>query len=150
GSRCNPMFYELALLLCLAVFFIVLACGEILCAAGLWMIRRSLERATPRTSANLLFTLRTLPLFLALSVTLGFALPAFLRFEPHSSGELIRFRLSGLATLGALVIALAAARCWRVLRATHRAQKEWHSHAELLQQEGVELPVYCADGACPL
>ena len=144
------MFYELALLLCLAVFFIVLACGEILCAAGLWMIRRSLDRATPRTSANLLFALRILPLLLALSVTLGFALPAFLRFEPHSSGELIGFRLFVLATLGAMVVALAAVRCWRVLGATHRAQKEWHSHAERLQQEGVTLPVYCADGACPL
>jgi hypothetical protein len=144
------MFYLLALVLCLAVVFIVLACATVLCGAGSWAARRAINSLTPRTGAAVLFTMRTLPLFLALVVTLGFALPAFLRFEPRSSGELIGLRLLGLATLGALLITVLAARTCRILAATHRARRQWLKDAERLQSEGIDVPVYCADDECPL
>lgn len=144
------MFYILALALCLAVLFIVLACAAIFCAAGLWVTRRFLHRVAPRTGANLLFTMRVLPLFLAFVAALGFALPAFLRFEPHSTGELIGLRLLLLATLGALVSGLAAIRGWRILRATHRAQQRWRMRAERFSPEGFDVPVYRSEAECPL
>jgi Zn-dependent protease with chaperone function len=144
------MFYALALLLCLAVVFIVLACATVFCGAGLWAAQRAVNSVAPRISANLLFTMRTLPLFLAFLVALGFALPAFLEFEPHSSGELIGLRLLLLAALGALVIGLVGVRAYRIFTATHRAQRQWRKHAEKLQPEGIDFPVYCADGECPL
>src|SRR5215510_163192 len=144
------MFFDLALALCLAVLFIVLAGTEIFCAAGLWLARRMLRSLSPRTGANLLFTLRILPLFLAFAVTVGFALPAFLEFEPDSSDELIGFRLLVLAMLGAVSIALVTFRAWRIIRATHRAQKQWRGQAKPFRLDGITVPVYCSDGPGPL
>ena len=144
------MFYVLALALCLAVLFIVLAGASVVCAAGLWFARRSLTSLAPRRSADLVFTLRTLPWLLACAVALGFALPAFLRFEPHATGEFLGLRLVALATLGAIVTGFAAVRGWRIAQATHRAQKQWRANAERLRIEGVPLPTYCAEEAGPL
>jgi Zn-dependent protease with chaperone function len=144
------MFYALALVLCLAVLFIVLAGSSVLCALGLITGKRFLRFLSPGAHANLLFTVRALPIFLACLVTLGFVLPAFLRFEPRSSHEIMGLRLLTLGGLGALVAAGMAMRSWRIIRTTHRAQKQWRSHSERLQVKGVDLPVYCAAGPSPL
>ena len=144
------MFYVLALALCLAVLFIVLAGATVVCAAGLWFARRSFAFLAPRRSANLVFTLRTLPWLLACAVTVGFALPAFLRFEPHATGEFLGLRLLALATLGGIVTGFTVVRGWRIAQATHRAQKQWRANAQRLRFEGVPLPTYCAEGAGPL
>ena len=144
------MFYVLALALCLAVLFIVLAGTGVVCAAGLWAGRRFLTSLAPRASANSLFVLRTLPLFLAFAVALGFALPAFLRFEPHASGELIGIRLLALATLGALIAAVLMVRGSRIVAATHRAQKSWRAGAKRITIQGVDCPVYSSESGGPL
>lgn len=144
------MFDELAVVLCCAVFFIVLAGTSMLSAGILWASRRVLGGLTPRTSANLIFAIRVLPLLLAFLITFGFALPSFLEFEPHSTGEIMGIRLMVLAACGGLAILGLAARTWRVLRTTHWAQKHWRSHATRLHAKDVSLPVYCASAACPL
>lgn len=144
------MFYSLATALCFAVLFIVLAGSSLLSAGGLWTARRALGSMSPRTGANLLFAIRTFPLFLAVLVTLGFALPAFLRFEPRRSGEIMGFRLLLLAGLGGLVIAGIVIRALRVIWTTHRAQNQWRAHSRRLQPEGTRVPVYCSHGASPL
>jgi hypothetical protein len=144
------MFYALALVLCLAVLFIVLAGSTVLCALGLWSGKRFLRFLSPGARANLLFLARALPFFLAGVVTLGFALPAFLRFEPRSSNEMVGLRLLALAALGAFVIAGVGIRGLRIVRTTYRAQKKWRIHSRRLQVEGVDVPVYCASGLGPL
>ena len=139
------MFYSLAVVLCLAVLFIVLAGSCFLCSLILWAGRRWLPLLSARTRANFLFTLRALPFLLSGWITLGFVLPAFLRFEPRSSNEMLGLRLLTLAALGAFVIAAAAVRSSRILTATHRAQKEWGTHSRALRIAGVEIPVYASE-----
>lgn len=144
------MFYALAAALCCAVLFIVLAATSLASAGILWATRRMLGWLNPRTGANLMFALRTLPLFLTGLITLGFALPAFLRFEPRSSGEIVGLRLLILAACGGLTVCAISIRYGRIILATRRARKQWRSHSTLVQPEGVPVPVYCSHDRYPL
>lgn len=144
------MFYLLAAALCFAVIFIMLAGTSLISAGMFWASRRTLAKLSPRSSADLLFALRVLPLFLTVLVTLGFALPSFLRFEPHATKEIMGFRLLALAVCGGIALGGIVLRCWRVMRATNRAQSQWRSHSQPVRPEGVQIPVYRAEGACPL
>lgn len=144
------MFYELGMFLCLAVLFIVMVCASLVSAAALWAATRSSKLLAPISRANLLFALRVLPLFIAALFTLGFALPAFLRFEPRSSGEPITWHLLVLAALGAVLLVAISVRALTVLRATSRAQCLWLSHAQPMQLHDVPLPVYCLNAPSPL
>ncbi|HEY6250591.1 MAG TPA: M56 family metallopeptidase, partial [Candidatus Angelobacter sp.] len=71
-------------------------------------------------------------------------------FEPRSTHEIMGMRLLVLAACGGLALAGIAARSWRVIRATSQARQNWRSHSRRVQPEGVQVPVYCADGPCPL
>ena len=144
------MFDQLAVVLCCAVFFIVLAGTSLFSAGVLRASRRLLGRMTARTSANLMFAVRVFPWLLALLITLGLVLPSFLEFEPHSTREIMGVRLLVLATCGGLAILGLSIRTWRVLRATHLAQRYWRSQATQLKPAGVPIPVYRAGEACPL
>lgn len=144
------MFYLLAILLCLAVLFLVALSSSLVCRLASWAGGRLLALLPLGRRANLLFVLRALPLFLAGLVTLGFALPAFLRFEPRSSNEIAGPRLFALATLGALVIVAIAVRSWRILHATHCACRHWRTRARHFQVDGIHIPVYCGSGSFPL
>jgi Zn-dependent protease with chaperone function len=144
------MFYALALVLCLAVLFIVASGAIILCAVGLYAGKRCLDFLSTRSRASVLFMLRAMPFFLAGLVTLGLALPAFLRFEPRASNEILGPRLLALALLGAFVLGGIAFRAFRIIRTTHRAQKQWRIHSRRLPVKSVDIPVYCAGRPCPL
>lgn len=144
------MFYALACVLCLAVLFIVQTGATILSSLGLWSGRRFLHLLPAGDRANLLFLLRALPFFLASIAALGFALPAFLRFEPRSSNEILGWKLLSLAALGGLVTAAVLVRSLWIVRATQRAQKQWHSRSWVFEMSGVDVPVFCVDGPAPL
>lgn len=144
------MFYSLAIVLCLAVLFIVVAGSSLLSALALSLARRLLRFLPPKARANLVFLMRALPFFLAGLITLGFALPAFLRFEPRSSDEIVGPRLVALAALGLLVVAALTIRSWRILRTTHHAQKQWRNHSHRLQIDGVKVAIYSSDHPSPL
>src|SRR5579872_3807076 len=129
-------FYALGAALCLSVLFIVLAGASILGflarrilpfasrVAQVW-----LRHARPGEAANLLFFLMALPLFLACGVTLGLALPAFLKFEPYSTRETMGPKLLAFAAAGALVVLWMAARAARVAWVTRRTARRWESCA---------------------
>lgn len=144
------MFYALACVLCLAVLFIVLAGATLLAWLGLWSGKRFLHFLSAGGRANLLFLLRALPFFLACLAALGFALPAFLRFEPRSSNEMVGWRLLALAALGALATGLVFVRSWRIIHATQCAQKQWRSRSRQFKISGVDVPLYCVDAPAPL
>ena len=143
------MYYDLAIVLCFAVLFIVLAGALLISAPGLWVSTR-LKSLAPMAKANLLFVLRVLPLFLALLTTVGFVLPSFVRFEPRSSGEMISLRLLVLAALGGASLAMISIRAVTVLRATLRAQRQWLRNSRLVKVAEIQAPVYCMEGPSPL
>ena len=137
------MYYALGVALCLAVMFLVMSCAMMACAACLRFL--DLRRVSLPARAGILFLIRALPAALAVTVALGFALPAFLRFEPRSSGEFVGFRLLLLAVPGALALSAMAVRAARLLLATSRLDRQWSAQAERLTARGVRLPVYCVE-----
>jgi hypothetical protein len=146
------MFYALCIALCLAVLFIVMTGAGLMCVLCLWLLRPLLRRATPGTSAKLLFTIRALPLLLAILVTFGFVLPAFLKFEPRSTGELMDWPLLGLAALGAFVLLVMGTRGLRLVWATRQAQKQWRRASTRLRIRGIigDVPLYRVNGPAAL
>lgn len=141
------MFYLLSISLCCAVFFIVLAGSSALCVWAGRLLRRQAPSLLPTTAANLLFTIRILPLFLALLATLGFVLPALLKFEPRSTGELVGWPLLALAILGFSVLIGMLARAITILWATRLVGAKWRRHSQELFLENTDVPVYCLNNA---
>ena len=92
-------FYALAVSVSLAVWFLAMAGASLLELPFGRMLRSRIALASgrmerfPGATADMLFAIRALPLFLALVFTVGFALPAFLRLEPHGSDETVSVKL---------------------------------------------------------
>jgi Zn-dependent protease with chaperone function len=145
------MYYALALCVCLSVLFLVTAGASLVCLPLRRLLRPAILRMTrseaPAGAANLLFAMRTLPLFLALAVTLGLALPAFLKFEPRETSELMSAKLFLLATSGALILTVMVLRGARVLRATARAEGRWRAgcHEQQSNVYGSRVALFCVD-----
>ncbi len=143
------MFYTLAICVFLAGLFLVLAFALPASRALRRMAATMVRSRTPAAAANVLFAIRILPLFLALGVSLGLILPAFLRFEPRTTSEAMSARLFLLSFAGALVLTMLAVRGLRVLRATARVERGWRARGEeqRVNVAGSEIPVHYVDGA---
>ncbi|HKF23418.1 MAG TPA: M48 family metalloprotease [Candidatus Angelobacter sp.] len=144
------MFYLLAAALCLAVFFLVMGATLVVCNAGLRMARPLVASWAPRNAANLLFSVQVLPFGLGSVAALGIALPAFLKFEPRATSELLNAKLIFLATGGAVVITAMAARAIWAWRATARAVAQWRTLSTDLHIPGVGRPVHRVEQDSPL
>lgn len=144
------MFYALAITLCLAVLFLALAGSSLLFLPAMVFARRIVRLSPSQNGANVLFAARLLPPVLAVVITLGLALPAFLEFEPHSTHEGIGLRLDALALTGALLLAGLIVRSWRMLLATLKAQRSWRKNSERVYLEGINLPIYCVESGTSL
>jgi hypothetical protein len=150
-------FYVLAVSVSLAVWFLAMLASSLL---G-WPLRRILlgksiltagrMEQSPGAMADALFLFRTFPLFLALLFSVGVALPAFLRYEPHSSAEPISAKLWLLASAGAVVLAVIMARGARMLLATARVEKGWRANSRnVWTMEGVDARLYCVESDSPV
>jgi Zn-dependent protease with chaperone function len=151
-------FYVLALSVSLAVWFLAMAATSLLGLSldrifGFKNVLTSVRlQQSPAATADMLFTLRTLPLSLALIFTVGFALPGFLRHEPHAIGEAISPKLWFLAGLGALLVTAMVVRGARMLRATRQVEKRWlaNSQTQTVAIAGKKARLYCVESVSPL
>lgn len=144
------MFYLLCASLCFAVMFIVIAVASL----ALLPVRRILVTTSslrrPGTTANLIFIVRILPFVLGVVAALGLTLPAFLQFEPSHTSEIPGLSLLLLAALGAIIIAIALVRCWRILRITGKMQNKWMRQAERIFLYDHKVPVYRLESSSSL
>ena len=141
------MFYLLSISLCCAVFFMVFAATSVICVWAGRLARPATSALAPTTAANLLFTIRILPVLLASLATFGFVLPALLKFEPRSTSELVGWPLLGLAILGAIALIVMSVRAANIIRSTRLVSATWRRHSKKLILKGIDLPVYCLDDA---
>ena len=144
------MFYLLAMTLCLAVLSLVFLSSSVLLSPVVLSARRLAAKMAPMNGVHLLFAVRLLPVLLTLVTTFGFVLPAFLEYEPHSTGEGIGLRLDVLALAGALLLACMIWRIWRIQSATHRARLLWFENSERIYIEGIDLPIYRVESSSSL
>ncbi len=111
------------------------------------LARPAASSLAPATIANLLFTVRILPVLMASVATFGFVLPALLKFEPRSTSELVGWPLLGLAILGALALIVMSVRAATILRSTRLVAATWRRHSKKLLLKSIDVPVYCLNDA---
>jgi Zn-dependent protease with chaperone function len=123
------MFSMLAACVCLAALFLVLFATSVM---GLPLLRIAVRRwsVDSASAANLLFAGRVFPMLLSITVTFGLALPAFLRFEPRSTGEVMGVKLLLLAAAGGLTLVAMFMRGIRILGATASTVALWRARSE--------------------
>ena len=144
------MFYRLCIALCLAVMFMVYAAAMLFSIPTIKLGRVALKTARPQTRAALWFLFRLAPVALAAMVSLGLALPSFLELEPHSTGEMMSWRLLALAGLGAAVLAAIIGRIVRLLSTTWALERRWITQSQKLRLADVPCPVYSVSDASSL
>ncbi len=144
------MFYLLCFCLVFAVMFIVYGATMLASFPLLQALARIKGRVRPGAAANLLFSLRTLPLVLAAITSLGLALPAFLKFEPSATREMPGLMLWLLAGLGLAILLTMAWRCWRIMRLTLSLERSWLSKARRLKTSFRDIPVFSVDDSASM
>ena len=121
-------------------FFVLLYCLLSLLVTGTW---RSLAwlRATEKTLATLLFSLRILPLAVSVVITFTFVVPSFQLLEPRAIDE-------GMGemplALGICALALIACGCFRVITAqtkTSRVVARWLEGAQPMKSDASDRTV---------
>jgi Zn-dependent protease with chaperone function len=151
------MFYALGMAMSLAVLFLSGALASAVSALlwrywarhgwawrG-WALHTVAQNQPPQAASHdrqrgpLLLLLRLFPLLFAVVFTLGFALPAYLRFEPVASGEAVEPHLTALALLGGAVLLLFAGRLARILLATWRLERSWKRQSSVLSISGTRV-----------
>jgi peptidase M48-like protein len=144
------MFYLLSFSLVLAVMFAVMALATLTSLPAVKLLQRATGRIRAGSAANLLFTVRALPLLLGTAASLGFTLPAFLEFEPHSTREMPGPALLLLAGLGLLSMLAMARRYWRILRSTISLELNWLKNGTRLPVNCNGIPVFCVNDRASL
>jgi beta-lactamase regulating signal transducer with metallopeptidase domain len=142
-------YYFLAAALCLAVLFIVMTSTFVACTLISRVLTPWLRSRTMRSKANFVFAALISPLVLACLAAFGLVLPAFLIFEPRSTGEIMNGRLLGLALAGGAIGMVMLARAVRAWRATARIERQWRAVSHELRVEGCQAPVHRVDGDFP-
>jgi Zn-dependent protease with chaperone function len=103
-----------------------------------------------RSRADGIFLLRVFPAMSASIVVLGVFLPAYCRFEPRETGEMVGRTLAWLAGVSGVLLAQAVGRAWRSARATRRVVRAWLAHARPVVLPGTRYRAFAIDAAFPV
>jgi Zn-dependent protease with chaperone function len=137
----------------LAVFMLLYVSLSLAVSRGWNLIRRWFQPRSARSSADLLFILRVLPLVLSSAVTLGFTLPSFLLLEPRSTNEAVGSVPLALGFCCLILIGVGVARAWMAQLRASRALVKWLDGSMLLETEvtesGEAVPVFRTGNDAP-
>lgn len=146
------MFWALAAGVCLSVYFLTWFGALVVIRGSAGLINRWVRSAGPQSAADRLFVVGMAPFFTGFVASLGFALPAFLRFEPRMTNEDLSPRLLSLAAAGVVLLATIAFRAFRLSRNTRQMEHSWRSQAAQISMPRLarRIPAYSVDGASSL
>jgi Zn-dependent protease with chaperone function len=140
----------------LAVFVLLYVFFSVAVSRGWKLVRRMFRPQSARSSADLLFALRILPLALSSVVTLAFTLPSFLLLEPRSTDEAIG---TAPLALGFCCLIMLGAGITRAVMAQLRASwalRKWLDGSTILEsadavpifRTGNDAPTLTVAGVC--
>jgi Zn-dependent protease with chaperone function len=142
------MYLWLGICTALALLLALYTLGSLAVAGSWrWFHRLSAEWSSARR-ANLLFGLRVFPAALAISFVGCIAVPAYLVFEPHETGEDVGLKLLFAAALAACVIAVSAQQTLSAWVRSRRLTAEWMRAAR--PALGLSIPAYRFDHGFPI
>ena len=112
-------------------------------AAALWRVLSPVtENWTARMRTQTIFALRIFPSVGALIFVAFILTPAYLLFEPYSSGETISLKLSAIVFISSIGIIMAFYRIFGTWWKTRRLISNWIKDAEKIEIADVDVPVY--------
>ena len=112
-------------------------------ASVLWRaISGRAARLSSRKQEHIIFGLRVFPVGAALIFVVAFLVPAYVLFEPVSSGETVSLKLALVSLASLLGIGIAAFRVFRTWHSTRALTSNWLNHSEPIVVEGVKIPVF--------
>ena len=137
----------------LAVFVLLYVSLSLAVSRGWNLIRRWFQPRSARSSADLLFILRMLPLALSSVVTLGFTLPSFLLLEPRSTNEAVGKAPLALGFCCLILIGVGVARAWTAQLRASRALMKWLDGSMLMESQitesGEAVPIFRTGNDAP-
>jgi Zn-dependent protease with chaperone function len=136
--------------LALAAFLATDVVASLIVTALWWAARGDLDRVSARARAGGLFLLRVFPAAAAATVVVGVFLPAFWKFEPRDSSEMVGQTLVAIAVVSAGMILAGLRRGWQASRATRRVLREWLHHARALALPGLRIRAYAIQTEFPV
>lgn len=120
-------------------------------AGGVWrVVAKVARKKSAEQRAQIIFALRILPTIIAFVAVVAFLLPSYLLFEPHSSDEVVTFKLGLLALVSIAGIGAAFYRVFGTWWSTRRLLKNWFSNSEPIHLGDVPIPVYCIEHPFPV
>jgi|SRR5262245_3655853 len=109
----------------------------------LWRgIGNRLQYLPAAARANLLLSLRFLPMVAACLLVFAFVIPAYLIYEPRETTERVSLKLAFLAAISVVFLLLATSRFVKAQIATRRLVKNWLRNSEPLRDYRLPIPVY--------
>jgi len=137
----------------LAVFMLLYVSLSLAVSRGWNLIRRWFQPRSARSSADLLFILRVLPLALSSLVTLGFTLPSFLLLEPRSTNEAVGRAPLALGFCCLILIGVGVARASMAQLRASRALVKWLDGSMLMgsqiTESGEAVPIFRTGNDAP-
>lgn len=120
-------------------------------AAFLWRVLSPIaENWTARRRAQTIFALRIFPFIGTFIFVAAILLPAYLLFEPHSSGENVSFKLGAIAVASTVGITAAFYRIFGTWWKTRRLVSDWLENAEAIEIPDAAVPVFCIKHSFPV
>ena len=144
------MYEFLGLSLVLAGLLVVNAIASLV---GVTVWRLLANRAvswSARRRAQVVFAMRVGPPALALTTILVLIIPAYLMYEPASSGEVVSKKLGAVALLSFVGVMLAL---WRGLKSWHATRallREWLASARPINIAAVDIPAFAIEHPFPV
>ena len=105
-------------------------------------VSKPAKNLASRKQEQIIFALRVFPVGAALIFVLAFLLPAYVLFEPRTSGEVVSVKLALISLASLLGIGIASFRVVRTLMVTRRLTANWLKHSEPIALDDVNIPVY--------
>ena len=136
------MYFLLGICLIFAFLLTLNICASV-SASVLWRaIARPARHLSSRKQEQIIFALRAFPVGAALVFVFAFVLPAYVLYEPDSSGEVVSIKLALISLASLLGIGIAFFRVFRTWQVTRRLTASWLKHSEPIIVDGVDIPVY--------
>jgi Zn-dependent protease with chaperone function len=143
-------YLSLGVSLALGAFLAIDVVASLLVALVWRVARGNLDGVRAQARAGGLFLLRVFPATAATIVVFGVLLPAFWRFEPRHTSEMVGESLAALAVVSAGLIVAGLRRGWQASRATRRLMRSWLAHARPVALPGIRIRAYSIDAQFPV
>jgi Zn-dependent protease with chaperone function len=144
------MYTFLCITLVLALLLTINATATMVSAGAGRLGRRLLRKCSARTRAEILFVMRIGPPVIAIVAIAAFMIPSYLTYEPHTTEEVVSWKLGGLAMLSAIGVALAFSRGVRSWLATRSLLQKWLATSTPVQLDWITIPTFVLQHNFPI